>query len=84
TLVFNDLVWAPPEHGWAARAQRVFRQKPQVPLIARHMYAPRGPALREWLERLAHTPDLTRIIPGHGAPITRDARQTLLRIAATA
>jgi len=81
TLVFNDLVWTPPVHGWAARVHRALGQKPQVPVVSRLMHAPRGPALREWLSRLAHTPDLTRVIPGHGAPIVRDARQVLLRIA---
>lgn len=81
TLVFNDLVWTPSERGWAARVQRALGQKPQVPVVSRLMHAPRGPALREWLSRLAHTPDLTRVIPGHGAPIVRDARQELLRIA---
>jgi hypothetical protein len=84
TLVFNDLVWTPPDVGFAARIHRALRQKPQVPLIARHMHAPRGRALRDWLEQLAQTPDLVRIVPGHGAPITHNARQALQRIAATA
>lgn len=84
TLVFNDLVWTPAQIGWAARINRALRQKPQVPFLARHMHAPRGPALREWLEKLARTPDLVRIVPGHGAPITHSARQALQRIAATA
>jgi hypothetical protein len=84
TLIFNDLVWTPEARGWRARLSRWLRQSPQVPIVARHMHAPRGPRLRAWLERLAQTPGLVRVIPGHGPPITAHASQVLARIAQTA
>lgn len=81
TLIFNDLLWTPPEHGWPARVNRWLGQGPQVPWLARRMYAPDASRLRGWLEGLARTPGIVRIIPGHGAPIVKDAAETLSRIA---
>lgn len=81
TLVFNDLLWTPPEHGWSARVNRWLGQRPQVPWLARRMYAPDALRLSAWLERLAQTPKLVRVIPGHGAPILQDAAQTLSQCA---
>lgn len=40
-------------------------------------------ALRAHLLQLAHIPDLVRIVPGHGAVITRDPAAVLRKIAAT-
>jgi hypothetical protein len=81
SLVFNDLLWTPPEHGWSARMNRWLGQGPQVPWLARRMFARQPALLRAWLERLAHTPELVRVIPGHGAPITHAASAVLLRVA---
>lgn len=81
TLVLNDLLWTPPEHGWSARVHRWLGQKPQVPWLARRMHAPDAARLRAWLVGLATTPDLVRLIPGHGAPITQNASATLLDVA---
>jgi hypothetical protein len=81
SLVFNDLLWTPAEHGVSARVQRWLGQRPQVPWLARRMHAPQPALLKAWLERLAHTPDLVRLIPGHGAPITQAASEVLLRVA---
>jgi hypothetical protein len=81
TLIFNDLLWTPPEHGWPARVNRWLSQGPQVPWLARRMYAPDAARLSTWLDDLARTPGLVRIIPGHGAPITQDAAKTLSRAA---
>jgi hypothetical protein len=81
SLVFNDLLWTPAEHGVSARVQRWLGQRPQVPWLARRMYAPQPALLKAWLERLAHTPGLVRVIPGHGALITQHARDVLLRVA---
>ena len=81
TLIFNDLLWTPPEHGWAAHVNRWLGQGPQVPWLARRMYASDAARLGEWLDGLARTPRLVRIIPGHGAPIMKDAAEMLSRIA---
>ena len=82
TLVFNDLLWTPPEAGWSAPLYRLLRQKPQVPFVARRMFASDRAPLKTWLETLAQTQGLVRVIPGHGPPITRDAPAALSRVAA--
>lgn len=81
SLVFNDLLWTPPERGWTAPIYRWLRQRPQVPWLSRRTFAPDTAALKAWLRRLAQTPDLVRIIPGHGAPITHDPQRVLSDVA---
>lgn len=81
TLVFNDLLWTPPERGAARVVSRWLRQGPQVPWLARRMLARDRSALRAWLARLSRVEQLVRVVPGHGAPILRDARSALERVA---
>jgi hypothetical protein len=81
TLVFNDLLWTPPKHGWSAHVNRWLGQGPQAPWLARRMYARDEARLKAWLEGLARTPNLVRLIPGHGPPVIEDAAKTLSRIA---
>jgi hypothetical protein len=82
TLVFNDLLWTPPGGGWQRAIYQLLQQGPQVPLLSKRMLADDLKALRMWLERLAKTENLVRVVPGHGAPITRNASQVLQNIAA--
>ena len=82
TLVFNDLLWTPPARGWTSLLPRLLRQQPQVPWLACRMFAAQPRALQAWLVALAHTPNLLRVVPGHGPPITAEAQQTLQRVAA--
>jgi hypothetical protein len=85
SLAFNDLLWTPPLHGTAGFVQKILHQRPQVPWLARQLYA-RGAnrlALKRWLVELACAPELQRLIPGHGPPIVSDAYAVLQRVAAT-
>jgi hypothetical protein len=82
TLVFNDLLWTPPGRGWQRVIYQLLQQGAQVPLLSKRMLADDPKTLQMWLERLAKTENLVRVVPGHGAPITRDASQVLQEIAA--
>jgi hypothetical protein len=81
TLVFNDLLWTPPDRGVAGVMQRWLRQGPEVPWLARQMLARDRGALRDWLMGLCRVERLVRVVPGHGPPILQDARAALERVA---
>lgn len=84
SLVFNDLVFN-LAHG-PGLFGLVFRLLgstggPRVTRLFRLTSVKDRKALRAHLERLAATPDLVRIVPGHGALIDRDAAAVLAGIA---
>lgn len=84
TLVFNDLVFnVPHQGGFTGLVFRVLGSTggPRVTRIMRFAAVKDKRAVREHLERLAETPDLVRIIPGHGLLIDRDVKATLHAVA---
>jgi hypothetical protein len=81
TLVFNDLLWTPPHHGPLAVVYRWLRQGPEVPWLAMRLFVSDAAALRAWLLKLAQIDGLTRLVPGHGALISRNASEVLRQVA---
>jgi hypothetical protein len=84
TLVFNDLVFnVPHQSGVSGLIFRILGSTggPKVTGLMRRFVIKDRKAVRERLADLAETPDLVRIIPGHGVRIEEDAAATLRRIA---
>lgn len=85
TLVFNDLLFNVPHQ--AGLFGLVFRLLgstggPRVTRIMRLLAVKNRPALRRDLEELAATPELRRLVPGHGDVIEGDAAAILRGVAA--
>lgn len=84
TLVFNDLVFNVPHlPGLGGMVMRLLGSSggPRVTRVMRVLAVKDTHALREHLLALASTPDLVRIVPGHGDVITQDAAATLRAVA---
>lgn len=81
TLVFNDLLFVPPQDGISGAVYRALRQGPQVSWLARQLFVPDRKALRTWLLRLTEIENLRRLIPAHGEPIAANAREILAAVA---
>ena len=81
-LVFNDLIFNPKGSGLSEWMYRLLRQGPQVPWLAKRMFARERAELRNWLSQLADTEGLRVVVPGHGDPLMSDASGTLRKIAA--
>lgn len=84
TLVFNDLIFnLAHQPGFSGLMFRLMGSSggPRVTRVMRLLAVKDKKAVRAHLERLAGTPDLARIIPGHGDPIERDVATTLRQIA---
>lgn len=84
TLVFNDLIFNQPHlPGLGGMVMRLLGStgEPKVTRLMRTLAVKDKHALREHLLALASTPDLVRIVPGHGLVITEDAAATLRSIA---
>jgi hypothetical protein len=84
TLVFNDLVFNVPHMpGLGGVVMRLLGSSggPKVTRVMRVLAVKDKHALREHLLALASTPDLVRIVPGHGDVIARDAAATLRAVA---
>lgn len=84
TLVFNDLVFnVEHQSGFQGLVLRAMGSSggPKVTRLARMFLIKDKAAVRADLVRLADTPDLVRIVPGHGDVITRDPAAILRRIA---
>jgi hypothetical protein len=83
TLVFNDLLFNVPHlPGFFGFTFKLMGSTggPRVTRLARLTLVRDAKAVRAALERLA-TPDLRRILPGHGAVISQNAAETLRQIA---
>lgn len=86
TLVFNDTVFNVSHTGGLGGLMlRLMGSSggPRVTPLARRLLVKDGEAVRACLERLADTPDLVRVVPGHGAVIDQDAAEVLRAVAAT-
>jgi hypothetical protein len=86
TLVFNDLVFNVPHlPGFSGLVLRLLGSSggPKITRVMRLLTIKDKHALREHLLALASTPDLVRVVPGHGLVITRDAAATLRAVADT-
>jgi hypothetical protein len=86
TLVFNDVLFnIPHAPGFAGLILRLTGSAggPKIARLIRLMEVKDKPALREHLRALASTPELVRVVPGHGDVIARDAAATLLAVADT-
>lgn len=81
TLVFNDLLFNPPKHGFVGLIHRALKQGPHVPWLAKRMFVADSAQLRRWLLSLATTPGLCRLIPAHIEPVWSDAARTLISVA---
>ena len=85
TLVFNDLLFNVAHmagvQGLILRVMGV-SGGPRVDWLARLLLVADKAAVRAHLLRLADTPDLVRIVPGHGDVITGDAAAALRQVAA--
>jgi len=76
TLVFNDAVLNMPPVGGPLGLLLAPTGRPSVPRIARWMLVKDKNAFRTHVERLA-TPDVKRVIVGHGKPLTVDPSAAL-------
>lgn len=86
TLVFNDTVFnVSHAGGLGGLVLRLMGSSggPRVTPLARHLLVKDGRAARACLEQLADTPDLVRVVPGHGAVIDQDPARVLRAVAAT-
>jgi hypothetical protein len=84
TLVFNDLVFNTPHlPGFTGLVIRLLGSSggPRVTPLMRLRAVKDKRALREHLRALASTPDLVRVVPGHGHVMARDAAATLRSVA---
>ena len=85
TLVFNDLVFnVPDKPGSGLFIPRILGSlgEPKVTRIGKLLVVKDKEAVRGALDELAQTPELCRIIPGHGELIESDAVAVLRKIAA--
>jgi len=86
TLVFNDTVFnVPHAGGLGGLVLRLMGSSggPRVTPLARRLLVKDGEAVRANLEQLADTPDLVRVVPGHGAVIDEDPAGVLRAVAST-
>lgn len=84
TLVFNDVVFNIPHlPGFQGVVMRLLGSSggPRVTRLMRLVAVKDKHALREHLRALASTPELVRVVPGHGHVIVRDAAATLRAVA---
>ncbi|GMV39593.1 MAG: hypothetical protein AMXMBFR64_13090 [Myxococcales bacterium] len=85
TLIFNDCLFNQPHlpgfKGWLLKAMGS-TGGPKVTFVARTFLTKDRKALRAHMERLADTPGLRRLVPGHGAVIDQDAAGVLRAVAA--
>lgn len=84
TLVFNDVVFNTPHlPGFTGLVIRLLGSSggPRVTPLMRLRAVKDKQALREHLRALAGTPELLRVVPGHGHVIARDAAATLRGVA---
>jgi hypothetical protein len=84
TLVFNDLLFNIPHlPGFHGMMMRLMGSSggPRVTRLMRLMAVKDKRALSEHLRALADTPELVRLVPGHGQVIARDAAATLRAVA---
>jgi hypothetical protein len=88
TLVFNDLLAnmrdQPGFRGRVFRALGFTGPEPKVPAVPRLLLVNDHGALRSHLERLSATPNLQRIIVGHGSLIHQSAAHALRNASARA
>ena len=82
TLVFCDAVLNVPKRGGLVGLMLAPTGQVSAPRLLRWMWIKDKPAFAAHLERLAATPDLRRIMFGHGDPITEDAPGALRRVVA--
>jgi hypothetical protein len=87
TLVVADLVWnlddRPGIGGWLLHALGFTGGPPHFPRILEQRTVRDHTALSAQLERWAADPSLVRIIPAHGAILTRDPRNVLHELASS-
>ena len=86
TLLLNDTMMnmapLPGVKGFIGRLMG-FIGPTKLPPLPKRLLVKEKPALRAHFERLAATPDLRRIIVGHGAVVSDGAADALRRVAAT-
>lgn len=84
TLIFNDCLFNQPHlpgfGGWLLKVIGSTGEA-KVTFIARTFLAKDHKRLRGHLERLAETPGLRRVVPGHGALIDQDPAEVLRTVA---
>jgi hypothetical protein len=87
SLVFNDILFNMPHQrgftGFVLRHITASTGGPRVSRIARWFVARDKPALRAHLDRLAHLPDLRRILVSHHEVIDQEPARVLADVAAT-
>jgi len=84
TLVFNDLLFNQPHlPGWQGWLLKILGSSggPKVTRTARWFLLEDAPALQAHLLRLADTPGLVRLVPGHGELVEAHPAATLRGIA---
>lgn len=85
TLVFNDVVFnVPHQPGRRGLLLRLIGSSggPKVTRLARMFIVKDKKAVRACIQRLAETPELARVIPGHGLVIDQDAPAVLKEVVA--
>jgi hypothetical protein len=84
TLVFNDLLFnmahVEGPSGWFVRLIGS-SGGPRVTPVAKMFVVRDKRAAADWIRSLADTPDLSRVVPGHGTPITQDPAGVLRKVA---
>jgi hypothetical protein len=86
SLVFTDALFnVPHQGGFGGLVLRMMGSSggPKVTPLARLLLVKEKRALRHTLESLAATPDLRRLVAGHGDVVSEDAAGVLRRVAAT-
>ncbi len=85
TLVFNDVIFNQPDlpgfAGWVMKNITDSTGGPKVTRVAKLFIAKERPALQAHLLRLSNDPGLTRLVPGHGDLVERDAASVLRAVA---
>lgn len=84
SLVFNDLLFNQPhENGIGGLMMRMIGSSggPKVTPLARMLMVKDRSALAGWMRETAETPNLVRMIPGHGDLIDEDAAGVLKAVA---
>ena len=82
TLCFNDALMNIPKAKGMISVLLAPTGEVAAPRMARWFFIKDKRAFAAHLERLAQTPNLTRVLFGHGAPITNDAAGALRKVAA--
>ncbi|MFZ9887933.1 MAG: hypothetical protein ACO3JL_10565, partial [Myxococcota bacterium] len=86
TLVFNDAVFnVPHQKGFGGLVLRLMGSSggPRTTPLARFTLYDNKSAARHGLEAFADTPNLVRIVPGHGDVVTENAPAVLRQVATT-